>query len=289
MINQSLTKEERDISGFVFYESYFKAIENLKPRQKLLAYTAIMEYAFMGKMPELDGAAGSLLMVILPNIKNGKQRYAKKVERSRRYCAEMQKAEAVAFEGELSEDDDRSNIKCAKKCSAGEVIIKDNTNTSTNTNTNTSTNTGTSSKDTARKSADRASPDLKNTHAQEAQPCYDIISDYACGDSELCSLLNDWLSIRKERGQPINSATISLNLQELTRITEGQDKKAYLREVVRRGWGTFFKLEKNGCDTSFGERSSGKNRRDDGMFGESSFDLDEFDAFTLGLTRPSPD
>ncbi len=285
MINQSLTNEERDVSGFVFYESYFKAIERLKPRQKLLAYTAIMEYAFTGKMPELDGAAGSLLMVILPNIKNCKQRYVKKVERSRKYSVEKQKSEAVAVQEELSEDDDMSNLKPAKKTAAGDIIIKDNTNTSTNTSTDTST----SSKKTSRKSADCASPDLKNTHAPETQSCYDIISDYACGDSELCSLLNDWLSIRKERGQPINSATISLNLQELTRITEGQDKKAYLREVVRRGWGTFFKLEKNGCGTSFGERSSGKNRRDEGMFGESSFDLDEFDAFTLGLTRPSPD
>lgn len=143
----------------------------------------------------------------------------------------------------------------------------------------------------------RTSPSGGNTHALQREQAMKIISEYAGDDSELGSLLVSWLDIKEQRSQPINPESIRLNLEELTRITAGSDKKAYLREVIRRGWGTFFELERKPSKQGGGkEGKSGKNAggtqgiksggysmSDWDVDCESSFDIEEFDRFTLGI------
>ena len=56
--------------GFVFYASYYEAIQTLSVKNKLLAYEAITRYAlYQDVMPNLPSRVLAILMVAMPIIK----------------------------------------------------------------------------------------------------------------------------------------------------------------------------------------------------------------------------
>lgn len=54
--------------SFVFYRSFFEAIEKLKKNDKLTIYSHICRYALDGDAEELEGAPGALFDLIKPQI-----------------------------------------------------------------------------------------------------------------------------------------------------------------------------------------------------------------------------
>lgn len=66
--------------GFVFYQSYFEAIQTLGKKNQLLAYDAIMKYAlFQEEVENLPSRVLAILKVAMPNIDRNNERYNKKV------------------------------------------------------------------------------------------------------------------------------------------------------------------------------------------------------------------
>ena len=60
--------------GFVFYASYYEAIQTLSVKNKLLAYEAITRYAlYQDVMPNLPSRVLAILMVAMPTIDSNKK------------------------------------------------------------------------------------------------------------------------------------------------------------------------------------------------------------------------
>ena len=62
--------------NFTFFESYFDAIRELEPVDRLAVYDAICEYGVTGNVPELTGVAAMAFKLIRPNIDKSHSRSA---------------------------------------------------------------------------------------------------------------------------------------------------------------------------------------------------------------------
>ena len=76
--------------GFVFYASYYEAIQTLSLKNKLLAYEAITRYAlYQDVMPNLPSRVLAILMVAMPTIDSNFEKYNKKVAKTQKGMSEF--------------------------------------------------------------------------------------------------------------------------------------------------------------------------------------------------------
>lgn len=70
----------------------------------------------------------------------------------------------------------------------------------------------------------------------------EAIKDYADGDAELEGLLREWHANRKAKRAPETIGAIRRNLDQLDSIAQesGKTVKAYLNDVITRGWTAFY-------------------------------------------------
>ena len=66
---------EEQRSSFVFYRSFFEAIQDVNDEQKLILFNAICEFALNDKKPKLDGICATLYKLIEPQIIANIERY----------------------------------------------------------------------------------------------------------------------------------------------------------------------------------------------------------------------
>jgi hypothetical protein len=70
--------------SFVFYKSYFDAIEQLKEKEQLMTYRAICDYALNGvETTELDGISGIIYTMAKPIIDSNNKKYKNGVKGGR--------------------------------------------------------------------------------------------------------------------------------------------------------------------------------------------------------------
>lgn len=70
--------------SFVFYRSYYEAINELPEEYKLEVLNAIMEYNFNGTLPELSPVAKAMFTLMKPNMDNAARRYNASVENGKK-------------------------------------------------------------------------------------------------------------------------------------------------------------------------------------------------------------
>ena len=76
--------------GFVFYASYYEAIQTLSLKNKLLAYEAITRYAlYQDVMPNLPSRVLAILMVAMHTIDSNFEKYNKKVAKTQKGMSEF--------------------------------------------------------------------------------------------------------------------------------------------------------------------------------------------------------
>lgn len=63
-------------NSFIFYESFYDAINDLDDHDQLKVYRALCEYALMGTMPELTGPASGMFKLMKPQIDANNKRRA---------------------------------------------------------------------------------------------------------------------------------------------------------------------------------------------------------------------
>lgn len=67
---------------FVFYRSYFEAIETLSKRDRLIAYEAIMRYSFNQEMPEnLSPRVLAIFKIAVPHLDANYKKYLSRVKK----------------------------------------------------------------------------------------------------------------------------------------------------------------------------------------------------------------
>jgi len=71
------------VNGFVFYRSYYEAIETLSNKNKLTAYEAIARYALNEEESiNLPIRVLALLKIAMPNLDANRRKYLKKIEKN---------------------------------------------------------------------------------------------------------------------------------------------------------------------------------------------------------------
>lgn len=71
--------------SFVFYRSFYDAIQNIPKDSQLELYSALFEYAFNGEEPEFsDGIAKAMFVLIKPNIDSANARYQANYENGKK-------------------------------------------------------------------------------------------------------------------------------------------------------------------------------------------------------------
>jgi len=61
--------------SFVFYRSFFEALEDLNPKDKLTAYVTVVNYALNGKINEISGVPRAIFKLIKPLIDKNNKRW----------------------------------------------------------------------------------------------------------------------------------------------------------------------------------------------------------------------
>ena len=91
-------------------------------------------------------------------------------------------------------------------------------------------------------------PAKKAKKPTDAALIAEAIRDYADGDAELEGLLQDWMANRKAKRSPATIRAIQINLDKLDAMAQesGMPVKAYLRDVIARGWAAFFAIKDGG-------------------------------------------
>lgn len=94
--------------GVMLYFDIRPAIQRLTMEQRGELFTAIMDFAELGNVPELDGVLGMCFDLIRPKIERDGERY-KEVRAQRRYavyCRDTKKSgnDPISFEEWLSND-----------------------------------------------------------------------------------------------------------------------------------------------------------------------------------------
>ena len=71
-------------NGYIFYETFYKVLEELDKETKLKFYEALSEYGLFGKEPEFTGIEKALWIQMKFGIDNAKERYARNVENGKK-------------------------------------------------------------------------------------------------------------------------------------------------------------------------------------------------------------
>lgn len=116
--------EEFNKNSFVFYKSFYEAIQDLKEKDKLKMYEAICELALYGKKTELKGTANTIFKLIKPQILANNDRYKNGKKGGR-----PKKEETNGFRNE-------ETIGYSKKKANENENVNDNDNVNANENDN---------------------------------------------------------------------------------------------------------------------------------------------------------
>jgi len=74
------TNKDQSIKSFIFYRSFYKAIETLSSKNRLIAYDAIIRYAFYGEEPtDLQPRVFAIFTMAMPQIDANRKKFLKRI------------------------------------------------------------------------------------------------------------------------------------------------------------------------------------------------------------------
>lgn len=229
------------MTGFTFFESYYKAISTLPEEYQGDAYKAIAAYMFDGTEPSAEsGLAYTIWLAIKPNLD-------KSLKRSE---AGSKRSNENQTENKRKSNANQNRIKAESN--------EDQTENKRDTGTGTDTDTDPKGK--------------KNpTGSKKAASAY-------ASDPALNSAVKDFIEHRRKMRRPMSDRAISLfmrKMQSLAPSAEGQ--VALINTAIEHGWLTVYPPdERSGTQTSRGKpmgQSGGKPNRFHN-FAQGDYDMD---------------
>lgn len=70
--------------SFVFFKSFFDAIQNIPKENQLEVYEALCTYSFTGEVPEIEGISKAMFILMKPNIDKSNARYEASVNNGKK-------------------------------------------------------------------------------------------------------------------------------------------------------------------------------------------------------------
>ncbi len=223
------SKKQRQ--SFTFYLSFHKAIKELKMRDRVHIYDAIVEYALMGNEPENLSAMSQLVWdLIEPTLSKSRTNYLNgcKTLHPKKTQAETTSAANKSLPGQQSSE-------TASTYTDSET----NTNTNTNTDTDTDTDTNTKNMDTIAKIIRSVSPN-KSAKALIDEYLAKIRSDV------MRKAIGEWFEYKLERGEAYRSLKgmqrFCIKLKELSDGNEYRAQQILSNSMVNN-WSGIFPLK----------------------------------------------
>ena len=260
---------ERD--SFIFYRSFYEALLCLEEDDRSRALEAIMHYALDGEEIEVKGPAAAVFKLVKPQLEANAKRYDNGAKGGRPTRSEKPNDNQAVTKTKPKHN--QTVTKAKPNNNQVETKPKPNDNVNVNDNDNFNENDNVNENGTGGGACKAVSVSSREKIPDEVS---EIFKTYAKGDNEIVLLLSCWFDIRRSKGAAVVPESIRQNISKLDEIAKNSGFAVcdYLREIVRRGWGTFYPIDPDRTSRKMSQKKTG---------GESSFDLDEFDRFTLGI------
>ena len=123
--------------SFVFYRSFYEALQELSSKQRLHLYEAIIEYGINEIEPKLTGIEKSIFTLIKPQIDSSRKRYEKCVENGKKGGRPKNQIDMLGFENEKPKE---NQIGFKDKKPKQNLNYNDNVNDNDNDNVNVNDN-----------------------------------------------------------------------------------------------------------------------------------------------------
>lgn len=132
--------EPRD--SFVFYRSFYEAVEKLKPRDKTSVILAICEYALNGNETKLEGIPEAIFVLIKPQLEANRKRYesGKKGGRKRVFSESEPEPKSNQIETKSKANANQTESKPEPKPKQNITETEPNVNVNDNVNVNVNDN-----------------------------------------------------------------------------------------------------------------------------------------------------
>lgn len=260
--------------GFMIYHDDAARIDRLSDADLARIIRAAIHFAADGEEPNLDPLADMAFAPIKEKIARDAEKYMKKREAGAKggstSKAEPKQTEAEAKQTEANGKQTEAECKQTGVTSNKYLVTSNEYPVTSNENTILSDcvdgGKAANAHACARETQDAHDTDdgsmatgTENVQVAAQKPkklrkptdaalIAEAIKDYADGDAELEGLLQDWMAVRKAKRSPATIRAVQLNLDKLDAMAQesGMPVKAYLRDVIARGWAAFFAIKDGG-------------------------------------------
>lgn len=110
-----------DREGFIFYRSFYEAINDLPEQEQFTLYKAIADFSFTLQEPKLEGVCSTIFKLIKPQVEANNRKYingkkgAKKKQKESKKEAKGKQKESNSKAKEKEKEKDKKNINKKKK------------------------------------------------------------------------------------------------------------------------------------------------------------------------------
>ena len=199
---------------FCCFHSYLRKTSNLSDGEVGRLFRALMKYSATGEREELDGRAGTAFDFMADDIDAAKEKYELKC-RTNKQNREKGTSTTVDDRARPSTNDNETHKQKTKNQKETSTSVDDNP---------------------------PLSPQGGKGAARPAKFSAKACIEQYTQDTELRSLLLEWLDVRKAQRAANTKGAITRNLEKLPEMAQqsGLTLQDYMREVVRRGWRAFY-------------------------------------------------
>lgn len=228
---------------------------------------AVGEYSETGELPaEIDPCIAGAMALLIPKIDDQRGKYEKTCERNRANRTSGVQSSPVVTSGDQWSKDESSRDQQKQELKQELELKQEHNRILTDADGGEAANAHACAREhdpaeqppevdaywadaaVAKNATTTQKPAKKPRKPTDAALIAEAIKDYADGDAELEGLLQDWMANRKAKRQPQTIRAIQLNLDKLDAMAQesGMPVKAYLRDVIARGWAAFFAIKDGG-------------------------------------------
>ena len=237
---------QKERQSFTFYLSFYKSIKELKNRDRLAIYDAIVEYSLLGKEPDdLSPISQLVWNLVVPILSKSRIGFLNGVKGGQYgELGGAPKGNGNAREESLphSENNPQNNPTDTYT----ETDTKTNTNKDTNRDTNTKSATGIQSQEqTAEPSPKQRSG--KRRDSQPSKSARELMDEYLpkIRSDTMRAAIGEWFEYKQERGEPYRTLrSMQLFCVKLKELADGNEYRAQkiLQNSMANNWSGIFPL-----------------------------------------------
>lgn len=231
---------QKERQSFTFYLSFYKSIKELKNRDRLAIYDAIVEYSLLGKEPDglspITQLVWNLVVPILSKSRTNFLNACKTPHPTKQQSSEVQKEESLAPSEEVSDK--------------GSEMVSTYTDTKTNTDTSKDTNTESVAGIQSQEQTTEPSPRQRSSKRRDSQPsksARELMDEYLpkIRSDTMRTAIGEWFEYKQERGEAYRTLrSMQLFCVKLKELADGNEYRAQkiLQNSMANNWSGIFPL-----------------------------------------------